>query len=536
MTVEVFANIGAATVTSGGITAPAPGTVEAWTVNVTGAFPVASTSATPPTQFHGADPVAPSETFKVTVCSGGTGSQSWTVTRGVDGTTPVAHAAGFTVEQVVSKGWLAAVAWAATGGQASNIAVLTLTDAATVALHAVLGNDFRLTTTSGVGATREIGTPSNPVNGQQVSVTIIQDSVGDRLVTWSPAWQFPGGNVPILSTAPGFSDILKFTYYSGPGVWMLTDFIPGLPGTSTTVFWDDFGTIPSGDFPDAAKWGIALGSPYDDPTAGSQWYQNNPNNVYVNSSGNLVLACTVNGGGTTTTGARGNYISGRISTFQEYTAPNPGGLGGDRTWTQVREGFIPFQATYGTFTVKAKVASTAGFWPAIWCFGTSQLWPACGEIDLMENFGGYAGNGSTLTQGYGNVIGPRNPNDYVSFGWDDASLINHTPASGTGYPINDGNFHTYVMSLNSAYNSISFTIDGAAYGSSPITETAWLAAATSAGASAPIWPFGPQQPLGIVLNVCVGSTVSSVPMGYPSNAQTFPLDVLEVESVEWTIP
>ena len=99
---ESFAHIATGTVTSGGTTAPSAGTSQSWTVTATAAFPLASSSTTPPTWFYAVDPAAVSELFQVTVCPGGTGSgQSWTVTRGANGTT-VTHSAGFTVDQVGS--------------------------------------------------------------------------------------------------------------------------------------------------------------------------------------------------------------------------------------------------------------------------------------------------------------------------------------------------------------------------------------------------------------------------------------------------
>lgn len=109
MAVEIYANRPATTVTSGGTTAPAPLTVETWTVASSTSFPAASSSAVPPTQFHVADPAMPTEMILVTNVSGST----WTVTRGIEGT-PVAHTAGFTVNQVASAGvftQLRAVAW-----------------------------------------------------------------------------------------------------------------------------------------------------------------------------------------------------------------------------------------------------------------------------------------------------------------------------------------------------------------------------------------------------------------------------------------
>jgi hypothetical protein len=102
LAVEVFANIPSTTVSSGGTDAPASGTQQTWTVASSTGFPAASSSATPPTQFHIADIALNSEIILVINVSGTT----WTVIRGNEGTTPVSHGAGFTVFQVTTAGWL----------------------------------------------------------------------------------------------------------------------------------------------------------------------------------------------------------------------------------------------------------------------------------------------------------------------------------------------------------------------------------------------------------------------------------------------
>lgn len=110
MAVEVFGNLPATTVTSGGTDAPAAGTQETWTVGSSSSFPAVSSTGTPPTQCHVADIADNSEMIAVTNISGTT----WTVTRGAEGSTPVAHTAGFTVYQVTSAGaftQLRAVDW-----------------------------------------------------------------------------------------------------------------------------------------------------------------------------------------------------------------------------------------------------------------------------------------------------------------------------------------------------------------------------------------------------------------------------------------
>ncbi|MBT8393636.1 MAG: glycoside hydrolase family 16 protein [Flavobacteriaceae bacterium] len=49
-----------------------------------------------------------------------------------------------------------------------------------------------------------------------------------------------------------------------------------------------------------------------------------------------------------------------------------------------------YEFTYGTIEVRAKLPAKQGTWPAIWLLGANfdQIgWPACGEIDIMEQTG-----------------------------------------------------------------------------------------------------------------------------------------------------
>lgn len=106
MPVEVFANTPSCVAAgTSGTTVPASGTSETWTMGAGyTSFPTASPAGSPPTQFHIADPAAISEVILVT--GGGGGTATWTVTRGAEGTTPVAHAAGATFVQTVTAGAL----------------------------------------------------------------------------------------------------------------------------------------------------------------------------------------------------------------------------------------------------------------------------------------------------------------------------------------------------------------------------------------------------------------------------------------------
>lgn len=101
VSLEVFTNQPVGTVTSGGTTT----SDTAFTVTPTNPFPAASTSVTPNTFFRIVDQADTSEIMIVTVAPGGSSSgQSWTVTRGAEGTTPVVHSANWTAVQLLSAG------------------------------------------------------------------------------------------------------------------------------------------------------------------------------------------------------------------------------------------------------------------------------------------------------------------------------------------------------------------------------------------------------------------------------------------------
>lgn len=45
--------------------------------------------------------------------------------------------------------------------------------------------------------------------------------------------------------------------------------------------------------------------------------------------------------------------------------------------------------TLGRFEFRARIDTRPGLWPVIWTLGTAREWPGCGEIDLMEFYGGH---------------------------------------------------------------------------------------------------------------------------------------------------
>jgi hypothetical protein len=96
--------------------------------------------------------------------------------------------------------------------------VSQLTDAATIAVNAALGNDFYVT----LGGNRTVGAPSNPADGQTIRFEIIQDGTGTRTLTWTSGaggYTFGSGTAPTLSTAAGATDLAAFRYSSRAGKW-----------------------------------------------------------------------------------------------------------------------------------------------------------------------------------------------------------------------------------------------------------------------------------------------------------------------------
>lgn len=103
-------------------------------------------------------------------------------------------------------------------------AVVHLTDAATIAVDASLGNDFRVT----IGGNRTMGTPSNPADGQQIIFQITQGTGAPFTITWASGYEFSTGlPQPTLSSSAGHTDLVGFVYNATTGTWLLAAFLNG---------------------------------------------------------------------------------------------------------------------------------------------------------------------------------------------------------------------------------------------------------------------------------------------------------------------
>ena len=218
---------------------------------------------------------------------------------------------------------------------------------------------------------------------------------------------------------------------------------PGPPATPappgfTLVFSDEFETPGALD---AAKWGYEIGYVRNDE---KQYYTSRLENVRV-EGGMLV-------------------IEGRKESYQGYgyTSASVNTLG-------------RFALRYGRLEVRAKLPGGRGSWPAIWMLGTnisSAGWPACGEIDVMENVGfdPLRVHASVHTAAYNHTIGTQKT----------ASTLVSDPAA---------DFHVYAMEWYP--DRIETFVDGARYFSF-----------RNEGTGSRSWPFDETQYL--LINLALG--------------------------------
>lgn len=115
----------------------------------------------------------------------------------------------------------------ATGSVAKTTTPQNLTDAATIATNAALGNHFRVT----LAGNRTLGAPTNPTDGQKVIWEITQDGTGSRtLALASGAGGFAFGTditSITLTTTASKKDFLGAIYNSTANRWYVVAFTKG---------------------------------------------------------------------------------------------------------------------------------------------------------------------------------------------------------------------------------------------------------------------------------------------------------------------
>ena len=163
------------------------------------------------------------------------------------------------------------------------------------------------------------------------------------------------------------------------------------------MVWSDEFSGPANSQPDSTKWAYDLGA--------GRWgnneletYTNLSDNVHLDGNGNLIIRVVH--------AESSKYTSARLKTQGK------------------------FDVTYGKIEARIKLPFGQGVWPAFWMIGSNIStagWPACGEIDIMENIGhepsivhgsmhgpGYSG-GNSITAAYTLPGGKRFADDFHLF-------------------------------------------------------------------------------------------------------------------------
>jgi beta-glucanase (GH16 family) len=226
------------------------------------------------------------------------------------------------------------------------------------------------------------------------------------------------------------------------------------------LVWHDEFDGPQGTQPDSTKWTMEVnGSPANGEL---EYYTDRPSNVALDGNGDLVITALQE----SYMGA--DYTSGRINTAGK------------------------FEQAYGRFEARMKLPFGQGLWPAFWALGNNIAdvkWPACGEIDIMENVGRDPSNSNGFLHGPG-------------YSGSDHLGGQYTLAGGFS-----SDFHVFAAEWEQ--NVVRFYVDDNLFDT---TTSADLAARDPNL----VWVF--DHPFFIILNVAVGGGYP----GNPDNTTTFP--------------
>lgn len=238
--------------------------------------------------------------------------------------------------------------------------------------------------------------------------------------------------------------------------------------------WSDEFNSPNGSGVDLSKWVVEVG--------GKGWgneeleyYTNRRENAHIQDGSLMIEARRENYTGTD--GVSRNYTSARLKTAGK------------------------FSQAYGRFEARIKIPAGQGMWPAFWMLGDDidkAGWPACGEIDVMENIGKEP---STI---HGSIHGPG----YT--GGDGIEAPYKLPATRRFAD----DFHVYAVEWEP--NAIRFYVDDDLY----VTRTR--------ADLHPGWKWVFDHPFFLLLNLAVGGDWPGNPDATTVFPQTMQVDYVRV--------
>lgn len=247
----------------------------------------------------------------------------------------------------------------------------------------------------------------------------------------------------------------------------------GAPGERAgwKLTWQDEFDGAVGSAPDASKWGYDLGG----EGWGNQeheYYANDLTNASLDGKGALAITARKfdpgQGAGLACWYGPCAYTSARLLTKGK------------------------FEVTYGRVEARLKLPAGQGIWPAFWLLGAdiaANPWPACGEIDIMENIG------KEPDTVYGTVHGP---------GYSGANGVGGPFVLSAGKFADD--FHVFAVEWEA--KEIRWYVDGEKFFSVTPTDVAGD------------WAFN--HPFFLLLNLAVGGQWP----GYPNDTTVFPQTLL----------
>lgn len=244
---------------------------------------------------------------------------------------------------------------------------------------------------------------------------------------------------------------------------------------SWTLVWSDEFEGPAGTRPDPKKWTFDVGG-HGWGNDELQHYTDRRENAALDGEGRLAIR------------ARREAWTADDGTTREYTSARLKTVG-------------LFEPTHGRVEARIQVPGGQGIWPAFWMLGHDIAWvgwPACGEIDVMENIGREPG------QVHGSLHGPGFSGD------KGLSAATRLPDRGR---LADG-FHVFATEWEPG--SVRFLLDDAAYAT-------FTPADVPAGGH---WAF--EHPFFLLLNVAVGGRWPGSPDATTEFPQAMLVDYVRV--------
>lgn len=169
-----------------------------------------------------------------------------------------------------------------------------------------------------------------------------------------------------------------------------------------------------------------------------------------------------------------------------------------------------FEQAYGRFEARIRLPYGKGYWPAFWLLGNdceANVWPQCGEIDIME----YLGDQPT------SILGSAHGPGYCG----NESICDETEI-GKKYVLENDRFDVgfHVFGIEWAPDYINYYVDGDLY--QTITRQDVFDETDGEGE----WVF--DHPFYIILNVAIGGNLPGAPDEETVFPQTMLVDYVRV--------